>query len=300
MPRRRLPLDEPLDAVRTLASKKLLADPGLRRAGRSIAYASRTPLGAGALVVEQRDDALEAEAWGPGAEILLERLPALVGLEDREAAGFAPTGEPLRSLRRRHPGLRLPRTGAVIETLVPAVLAQKVPGKEASHGLLRLTRAYGERAPGPAALDLWLMPSPETLAALPYEAFHPFGVERRRADLVRAVSRRHRWLEQTLELDREGAWRRLVSIPGVGPWTAAQVMRVARGDADTVPVGDYNLPSLVAWNLAGERSAGDSRMLELLAPYEGHRARVVQLLQLGGHRPPRRGPRLPFRAIERS
>jgi hypothetical protein len=32
-------------------------------------------------------------------------------------------------------------------------------------------------------------------------------------------------------------------------------------------------------------------MLELLAPYEGQRGRVVRLLQLDGHRPPAFGPR---------
>jgi 3-methyladenine DNA glycosylase/8-oxoguanine DNA glycosylase len=188
----------------------------------------------------------------------------------------------------------------VIETLVPAILGQKVLGKEASYSLLRLTQAFGEPAPGPDGLDLWLIPAPETLAGLGYEQYHPFGVERRRAELIRTVARRHRRLEQTLELDGENARRRLGSIPGIGPWTTALVMRVAHGDADAVPVGDYHLPALVAWNLTGKRRADDERMLELLEPYRGHRARVLQLLHLEGDQPPRRGPRLPFRSIERS
>ncbi len=44
------------------------------------------------------------------------------------------------------------------------------------------------------------------------------------------------------------------------------VARVVHGHADTVVVGDYNLASLVAWPLAGERTADDARMLELLEP----------------------------------
>ncbi|HVS13348.1 MAG TPA: DNA-3-methyladenine glycosylase 2 family protein [Thermoanaerobaculia bacterium] len=300
MPRRRVPLFVPLDAVRTLASKQVLADPGLRCAGREIAYATRTPDGPATVVIAQRESALDVEAWGPGADLLLERLPALVGLEDVGADDFTPASEPLRTLRRRHPGLRLPRTGAVLETLVPAVLGQQVSGKEAGRSLLRLTRALGQPAPGPAGLDLWLPPSAATLAGLGYEQLHRFGVERRRADIVREVARRHSRLEEVAALDREAAWRRLLAIRGVGPWTAALVMRTVRGDADAVPLGDYNLPSLVAWNLAGERRADDRRMLELLAPHAGHRARVVQLLQVAGSAPPRRGPRLPLRAIDRS
>jgi hypothetical protein len=39
-------------------------------------------------------------------------------------------------------------------------------------------------------------------------------------------------------------------------------------------------------------------MLELLEPFRPHRARVIRLLELGGPRMPRRGPRLSFRSIE--
>jgi len=72
---------------------------------------------------------------------------------------------------------------------------------------------------------------------------------------------------------------------------------VALGDPDAVSVGDYHLPSMVAWALAGEARADDERMLELLEPYRGHRARVVQLLELAGIGPPRRGPRLALHRI---
>ena len=65
----------------------------------------------------------------------------------------------------------------------------------------------------------------------------------------------------------------------------------AIGWADAVPLGDYNLPNTVAWNLAGEERAGDARMLELLAPYDGQRWRVLRLIKMGGSRAPRRGPK---------
>jgi 3-methyladenine DNA glycosylase/8-oxoguanine DNA glycosylase len=72
---------------------------------------------------------------------------------------------------------------------------------------------------------------------------------------------------------------------------------VAFGDADAVSVGDYHLPSLVAWALAGETDADDARMLELLEPFRGQRARVIRLIVAGGGGPPRRGPRMPLRSI---
>ena len=73
----------------------------------------------------------------------------------------------------------------------------------------------------------------------------------------------------------------------------------AFGDPDAVIVGDYHLPNIVAFNLAGEPRATDERMLELLEPYRGQRGRVVQLLGLGGRHAPRRGPGRRLRNISR-
>ena len=89
------------------------------------------------------------------------------------------------------------------------------------------------------------------------------------------------------------------SIAGVGRWTSAEVRRVALGDPDAVSVGDYHLPHAVAWALAGEARADDARMLELLEPFAGHRARVVRLIEVAAIGAPRRGPRMPLRAIAR-
>ena len=100
-------------------------------------------------------------------------------------------------------------------------------------------------------------------------------------------------------MDLASARRRLRALPGVGAWTAAEVALVALGDADAVPIGDYHLPHMVAWNLAGEPRATDERMLELLEPFAGHRGRVIRLLTLGGAGAPRFGPRMQLRSIRR-
>jgi 3-methyladenine DNA glycosylase/8-oxoguanine DNA glycosylase len=90
------------------------------------------------------------------------------------------------------------------------------------------------------------------------------------------------------------ATRRLCAIPGIGQWTAAEVAGVAFGDPDAVSLGDYGLPHLVSYALAGEPRGTDERMLELLEPYRGNRGRVLRLLSAGGIDAPRRGPRLPL------
>jgi 3-methyladenine DNA glycosylase/8-oxoguanine DNA glycosylase len=147
---------------------------------------------------------------------------------------------------------------------------------------------------------LRLPPTPATLAGLPYYEYHPFGVERRRAELIRRVAARAAWFEGVVDLPLADAYARLTAVPGIGPWTAAEVAVRALGDVDAVSVGDFHLPNLVAFALAREPRAGDARMLELLEPYRGQRARVIRLLELSGIRPPSYGPRLPFRRIEES
>jgi 3-methyladenine DNA glycosylase/8-oxoguanine DNA glycosylase len=295
MPVRTILLDRPLDLRLTLGPHlRGTADPSMRLVRDGAIRATRTPDGPATLALSLRGATLHAEAWGPGADRALDGTPALVGIEDGRD-GFAPADRLLADLNRRMPGLRIGRTRAVLEALIPAILEQKVTGTEARRAYRGIIARWGEPAPGPFGLRL--LPQPEVLARLPYEAFHPFGLERRRADLVRTVAARAKRFEETVELPLPDAYRRLTALPGLGPWTAAEVALRALGDPDAVSVGDYHIPSMVAFALAGERRATDSRMLELLEPYRGQRGRVIRLLEASGIRPPARGPRMAVRSI---
>jgi 3-methyladenine DNA glycosylase/8-oxoguanine DNA glycosylase len=116
---------------------------------------------------------------------------------------------------------------------------------------------------------------------------------------VREVCRRAGAIERVAAGGSDAFQHAVTSLPGIGPWTATCVAGIAFGDPDAVVVGDYHLPSIVAWNLAGERRADDARMLELLEPFRPHRARVVALLARRGGHPPRRAPRRALRDIRR-
>lgn len=256
--------------------------------------ATRTADGPATIELVQGGGALHVEAWGPGADRALHGAAALVGIDDERDA-FTPSNRLLADLHRRMPGLRIGRTGAVLEALIPAILEQKVTGTEARRAYRGIIARWGEAAPGPYGLRL--LPPFEVLARLPYEAFHPIGLERRRADLVRNVAARAARFEEIVDLPLRDAYRRLTALPGLGPWTAAEVALRALGDVDAVSIGDFHLPNLVAFALAGERRATDSRMLELLEPYRGQRGLVIRLLEASGIRPPARGPRLAARSI---
>ena len=72
---------------------------------------------------------------------------------------------------------------------------------------------------------------------------------------------------------------------------------MALGDPDAVPVGDYHLADSVGYALEGTARSSDVRMLELLNPYSGHRARVIRLIGIAGITAPRFGPKMPLRNI---
>jgi 3-methyladenine DNA glycosylase/8-oxoguanine DNA glycosylase len=284
-----------LDLLNTLAPLAHgRGDPTIRLGRRAASLALRTPDGPATLSLRQTDvSVLLASAWGPAAEAALLGVAELVGQRDEPDALAAPRDPLIRQLQRRFRGLRLPRTGRVLDALLPAILEQKVTGIEARRAYRALVRRWGEPAPGPEGL--WLRPSASVLAELPYHAYHPLGVERRRAELIRAAARRADRLEGLA--DPAVLAERLRAIPGIGPWTVAEVLRVTHGDPDALSVGDYHLRHQVAWALAGEARGTDERMLELLEPYRGQRGRVQRLIEVGAIWPPKFGPRMAPRSI---
>lgn len=253
--------------------------------------AFRTPAGTATLHLRQVGERIVARAWGAGASAALDGVPRLIGLEDHPEALVA--RHPLiRNLQRRFAGVRLPASGRPFDALLPAILEQKITGIEARRVYRALIRRHGEHAPGPFRLRL--APSPATLAAMPYFAFHPLGLERRRAELLRRAAALH---PRLWHADAASLAATLSPLAGIGPWTLAEVLRVSCGDPDAVSVGDYHIPNMVAWALAGEPRADDARMLELLEPYRGQRGRIQRLLELSGIRAPAYGPRMTPRRI---
>lgn len=241
-----------------------------------------------------------AQAWGPGADWLLDALPGALGLHD-DISGFDPSGHPvLRQVARRHPGLRLGRSGRLMEALVPAVLEQKVLTIEAHRAWRILLAKFGGQPPGPAPRGMRVFPDPKTWRRIPSWDWHRAGVEGVRAQTIIRACTVADSLERLLAKTHEEADRLLRTIPGIGPWTSAETRQRAAGDPDAVSVGDAHLPDMVGWALAGRSATNDEEMLELLGPYAGHRHRVTRLVKLSGlGGPPRRAPKLPVRDYRR-
>lgn len=233
-----------------------------------------------------------AHGWGDGAGWALDQLPQLLGCHDQ--LDFRPQHPLLKELLRRHPQLRVGATGLVCESLLPAVLEQKVTGAEAFRAIHRLTRQYSTVAPGPAgvaahpAAGMLLPLTAEQWARIPSWDYLKAGVEQKRSATLVGAARRGRAVEGTLASpDADTALR---SLPGIGPWTAARARQQAHGDPDAWSVGDYHVGRAISFALCGE-ALDDEGCAELLAPYVGQRYRVELLLSLGGPRLERHGPR---------
>jgi len=288
----RFELHRPLDLRQTLSL--IGYGPWMRIDDAGLWLATRTPEGIATLNLRRDDGHVTAKAWGPGAGWATVNAATTCGAGDDDS-GFVPDHPVIAQLKRRMPGLRMPRTKSVFEALVPTVIGQQVTTIQAHESYRHLVNALGEAAPGPTKLKV--PPSPQVLARTPYWAFHRFGIERRRADVIIRAARSAKRLEEATEMDMGDAYRRMLAFPGVGPWTAAKVAMVALGDADAVPVGDYHLPHSIGFLFDGAPRSTDDRMLEILEPYRGHRARVIRLVIAGGIGAPRFGPHQPLRNI---
>jgi 3-methyladenine DNA glycosylase/8-oxoguanine DNA glycosylase len=232
---------------------------------------------------------VEAEAYGPGGRWLLEALPALLGAGD-EPDAFRPRHRIVLEARRRHPGMRLARTGLVLESLVPSVLEQKVTSDEAYRAWRLLLHRFGEPAPGPVA-GMRVMPDARSWALIPSWEWHRAGVDYKRAGTIVRAARVAARLEEAASMSPADAAARLRLIPGIGPWTAAETVQRSHGAPDAVTVGDLHLPNVIGYALTGAHRTDDERMLELLAPYAGQRHRAARLILLVAPRVPRRAPR---------
>jgi 3-methyladenine DNA glycosylase/8-oxoguanine DNA glycosylase len=272
---------------------------------------------------------VRAQAWGPGACWLLDALPGALGQYD-DISDFAPQAHPLiHDAARRHPGLRLSRSGRLMEALVPAILEQKVVILEAHRAWKILLHKYGTLPPGPAPRGMRVFPAPRVWRRIPSWDWHQAGVEGVRAETIIRAATVADSLERLLTLSHAEADRKLRTIPGIGIWTSAEARQRAAGDPDAVSVGDYHLKNVVGWALAGRRRSTDEEMLALLEPFKGHRHRATRLIGLsrgtgtgttgtaasatpvagitagrangtgiaryGKAGPPRRGPRMPVR-----
>lgn len=277
------------------------ADPSFAKDSAGFWMAFTTPSGPVTLRLSSAgvaaDAFVDAQAWGPGAADAVAGVPGLLGAGDDWSAFDAPDFHAtlpriVREARRRNLAVRLPSTGRMVDSLVPTILEQKVTTLEARRAYRYLMYRYGKPAPGPRTpTGLLVPPTASDWLAVPSWEWHKAGVGPQRSATVMRALRSAVALERLTALDSTQAGEKLQTIPGIGIWTAAEVVQRTHGCPDSISVGDYHLAAYVGYALTG-RKTDDPGMLRLLEPWRGQRQRLVRMLYLSGFHKPTFGPRM--------
>jgi DNA-3-methyladenine glycosylase II len=190
-------------------------------------------------VVLRRRGEAPSEAAAAEVRSTVERLLGL----DVDLAGFyelAASDQRLASLAQRFLGVRPPRFGSVFEAIVNAVACQQLSLDIGIHLLDRLADVYG---PTVAVRGVTAgFPGPERLAAAEPAHLWRLGFSRAKARTIVEVARRA--ASGTLDLDAlprtdvAMLTAALVSLPGIGRWSAEYVALRGLGHLSVLPGDD--------------------------------------------------------------
>ncbi len=217
---------------------------------RTLALAGRDGARRGWLRVARRSDAeqLEVSVEASLATLLLpisNRLRALFDLDAdslRIAAHLAADAR-LADQVASTPGLRVLGAWDPFELAVRTVLGQQVSVAGASTLAGRLVAALAEPIATPIAGLTHLAVQPAQLAGAPVEAVMAIGLPRARATTLVGLGRfaQDGAFERLRAQDIDSQVASLMSVPGIGPWTAQYVAMRALRQPDAFPAGDLGL-----------------------------------------------------------
>jgi DNA-3-methyladenine glycosylase II len=181
----------------------------------------------------------------------------------------------LRSLVERFRGFKPPRYPSIFEALVNAIACQQLSLDLGIHLLNRLATAYGPVFPGPDA-PLPAFPRPSDLANLSPEDFRALGFSRSKGHaiigLARSLTSGRLDLENLHNLGESEAMNRLLTLKGVGRWTAEYVLLRSLGRWSVFPGDDVGARRhLSAWLQPAELLDYEKvhRVLARWHPYAG-------------------------------
>lgn len=266
----RLPYREPFDAAGLLGFLGARAVPGIESyEGGVYRRTLRLPRGAGTVALSPGEGRVRCvlrleDPRDLGAAV--QRCRRLLDLDADPVAvaeAFA-SDAALAPLVGRRPGLRVAGSADGPEIAIRAVLGQQVSVAGAGTLAGRLVDLCGEALPGTLAEGdgppTRLFPEAAAVAGLgPGGIGLPAARHGALVGLARALEREEIVLDPGA--DRDGTERRLLSLRGIGPWTASYVAMRALGDPDAF------LPTDVGVRRALVRLGypGDLRSVEALA-----------------------------------
>ncbi|MDR1910132.1 MAG: helix-turn-helix domain-containing protein [Spirochaetaceae bacterium] len=154
-------------------------------------------------------------------------------------------------------GTRLPGSFDPFEMAVRAVLGQQITVKAAGTLAARFVAAFGEKLTSPFDDLFYTFPGPETIYHLegPVENhLGPLGITGARARSIYALAEAlvKGRISLTPEADSEAEMKKLMSLPGFGPWTVNYIGMRALSWPDAFPHTDYGIKKALGGKPAEE------------------------------------------------
>ncbi len=273
--RRRLGYRAPIDAAGLLAYLGRRAVRGVEEVdGGAYRRSLRLPGGAGVIELRPGPDHIAATLWledPRDVETAVQRCRLLLDLDaDPEAVQAALASDPvIGAAVRAVPGRRVPGHPDGAELAVRAVLGQQVSVAGATTLAARLVTAYGEPLARGLGGVTHLFPSSAALAQADSTRL-TMPAARRRALLGLADALARGEITLAPDADRAETERRLLALPGIGPWTVHYVAMRALGDRDAFLPTDLGVRrGLEALGHDG-RPAAAAALAERWRPYRAY------------------------------
>jgi len=242
----RLPYRPPLDWSALSSWLRTRAVPGVAEAnGRAYRRTLRLPRGGAIVSLEPVDGHIQCTLKLESMSDLTNAVRQCRRLLDLDADPLSVVevlcrDRRLSSVVRKRPGLRAPGAVDGVELAIQAVLGQQVSLAAAHTLAARLVTAHGDVIKITDPTLTHLFPDADAIAAADLSRL---GVpQTRRATLhALAVAVARGGLTLDPGADRAETYHKLLSLPGIGEWTAGYILMRALGDPDTFLAGDLGI-----------------------------------------------------------
>jgi len=197
--------------------------------------------------------------------------PQIIG-EHLDAEGL------LHGVSREIPGIRIPGVWDPFEAAIRAVVGQQITVRAAVGLLERIVRMCGTRFETGFDESIGILfPTPQAL----YDAdLDGLGMPGARKKTLKAIAAA--WIDGSVPVKDYGSPEELtsalLSIPGVGPWTAEYIALRGFGEPDAFPSSDIALRAAVGRLLGRNEYASASEVAEIADAWRPWRGYAAQLL----------------------
>lgn len=271
-----IPVEAPYRLDLTVQALRRLASNSVDVEGDDGAYYRALPTGAllAMVRVTQRDDGnLAVETTARDARALLARVRSMLGVNADMSDWLTRAAQIpwLGKLAREFRGVRPPRYASLWEACVHAIVFQQISIHAASAIMSRLVHSLGTRIENDG-VAVMAFPTTHAVLTASEEVLTSAGLSTNKrmhlrsvADAIESGEISDREIE---ELSTSKASEKLVSIRGIGPWSAAVVLLRGFGRMDTFPLRDSGVARLMK-ELSGDPNVDLDETLVTLGPMKG-------------------------------